>query len=412
MVKVGLLSAVRLEAFRRRALLGALSLAGILVPVGQSTALTDAPMPDAVLAYRPVPLQDVEHVRTLIKADRERRETAQLCGLLTAAAASRSVPRDFFIRLIFKESRFNSRAVSPVGAQGIAQFMPGTARLRGLKNPFDPEEALFASAAFLADLEAEFGSWGLAAAGYNGGPNRVPRFVAGESGLPRETIDYVYSITGRTAQYWAQRARWRLKGVRSAAAERLHDFVHERRIGAAPAPDAVSAASLAPLSGVRAQAEPAEPAWRRLGDLAPISPHSGVALAASTETSPAPYPPTPRPDYVAPAPDCPMLVARLGQGRSVTPPEAGPGGGYTAWGAQVAGHPRRDVAMRQYARLKGKLPKDLVDIGPRLVVRRFAARGRLPIHAVQFAAPDQSSATALCRRIAASRAPCVVVKNS
>ena len=107
-----------------------------------------------------------------------------------------------------------------------------------------------------------------------------------------------------------------------------------------------------------------------------------------------------------------MLVARLGQGRSVTPPVGVPGGEYTAWGAQVAGHPRRDVAMRQYARLKGKLPKDLVDIGPRLVVRRFAARGRLPIHAVQFAAPDQSSATALCRRIAASRAPCVVVKNS
>ncbi len=370
----------------------------------------DAPMPVAALAYAPVPQQDVDAVREANKADRERRETAQLCGLLTDAAASRAVPAEFFVRLIFKESRFNPRAVSPVGAQGIAQFMPGTARMRGLKNPFDPKQALYASADFLAELKAEFGSWGLAAAGYNGGPNRVPRFVAGEISLPRETVDYVYSITGRTAHYWAQRAR---RGAdEAAAAEGMRVPVPAPR-STAPVPDAVSAAALAPLGeAITANAPLPRHAWRRLGDLGPISPTARAALAVATEVASVPYPPAARPDHAAPPLDCPALIARLGEGRSISAPPSGTGGDFTAWGAQVAGHPQADIAMRQYARLKGNLPQDLVDSGPRLVVRRFAARGRLPIHAVQFAAPDKNTAKALCRRISQSRTPCVVVKNT
>lgn len=368
----------------------------------------DVPMPVAVLAYASVPQQDVDAVHEANKADRERRETAQLCGLLTDAAASRAVPAEFFVRLIYKESHFNPRAVSPVGAQGIAQFMPGTARMRGLKNPFDPKQALYASADFLAELKAEFGSWGLAAAGYNGGPNRVPKFVAGQISLPRETVDYVYSITGRTAHYWAQRARWR-----ADEAGALTPAPVPAPRPPAPTPDAVSAAALAPLAEpVTFRASLATPAWRRHGELELISPAAGAALATANEIAPTPYPPASRPDYIAPALDCPALVARLGEGRSIAPPPSGAGGGFTTWGAQIAGHTKADIAMRQYARIKGKLPQDLVDAGPRLVVRRFAARGRLPIHAVQFAAPDKKTAQAHCRRIAQSRAPCVVVKNT
>jgi PAS domain-containing protein len=59
---------------------------------------------------------------------------------------------DFFVRVIWQESRFNATAVSPKGAQGIAQFMPTTADWRGLSNPFDVDAALVAAASYLHDL--------------------------------------------------------------------------------------------------------------------------------------------------------------------------------------------------------------------------------------------------------------------
>ena len=65
--------------------------------------------------------------------------------------------------------------------------MPGTARERGLADPFDPEQAVPKAAHFLADLKARFGNWGLAAAAYNGGPSRVASWLAGRGGLPFET---------------------------------------------------------------------------------------------------------------------------------------------------------------------------------------------------------------------------------
>src|SRR5262245_47159499 len=94
---------------------------------------------------------------------------ASLCEVLAKAAANHDLPADFFIRLIWQESRFKADAVSPAGAQGVAQFMPATARLRQLENPFDPLEAITKSAQLLRDLRREFGSLGLAAAAYNAG---------------------------------------------------------------------------------------------------------------------------------------------------------------------------------------------------------------------------------------------------
>ena len=104
-------------------------------------------------------------------------------------------------RLIWKESLFDPGAVSPKGAQGLAQFMPGTAKLRGLDDPFDPPKALAASAAYLAELRKGFGNLGLAAAAYNAGENRVRKWLAG-GGLPYETQDYVLSITGHSHDEW------------------------------------------------------------------------------------------------------------------------------------------------------------------------------------------------------------------
>ncbi|MGB7430995.1 MAG: lytic transglycosylase domain-containing protein, partial [Ahrensia sp.] len=113
----------------------------------------------------------------------------------------------FFARLIWKESRFDALAVSPVGAQGIAQFMPGTAVLRGLADSFDITQAIPASAEYLAELKAKFGNLGLAAAAYNGGEARVMNWLGGRGFLPLETENYVLTITGEQADVFRNRSR-------------------------------------------------------------------------------------------------------------------------------------------------------------------------------------------------------------
>lgn len=132
-----------------------------------------------------------------------------LCRLIDSAAQEHDVPAAFLTRLIFQESSFRTGVVSPAGAQGVAQFMPGTARERGLIDPFDPEQAVPKAAHFLAELRGRFGNWGLAAAGYNGGPNRVAGWLArgGTGPLPYETENYVIAITGASAQQWAEDAK-------------------------------------------------------------------------------------------------------------------------------------------------------------------------------------------------------------
>ncbi len=132
--------------------------------------------------------------------------TARICGLISRHAQDHGLPREFFARLIWKESRFNPNAVSPVGAQGIAQFMPGTAALRGLADAFDVEQAIPASAAYLSDLKARFGNLGLAAAAYNSGENRVSRWLSKGGFLPLETENYVLDILGEPADRFVEPA--------------------------------------------------------------------------------------------------------------------------------------------------------------------------------------------------------------
>ncbi len=122
--------------------------------------------------------------------------------MIEAVARRNGLDPNFFVRLIWRESLFDAGAVSPAGAQGIAQFMPGTAKLRGLADPFNPAEALAASAAYLADLSRGYGNIGLAAVAYNGGEARADRFVARQGDLAPETRAYVQAITGRPAETW------------------------------------------------------------------------------------------------------------------------------------------------------------------------------------------------------------------
>jgi hypothetical protein len=130
-------------------------------------------------------------------------EPSSICQALATAAAANELPIEFFTRLIWQESRFKPEVVSRAGAQGVAQFMPGTARLRGVEDPFNPLEAIAKSAQLLRDLNREFGNLGLAAAAYNAGPGRVRDWLGGRRPLPGETRAYVRLVTGRTAEEWA-----------------------------------------------------------------------------------------------------------------------------------------------------------------------------------------------------------------
>ncbi|PRD45406.1 lytic transglycosylase [Phyllobacterium phragmitis] len=132
---------------------------------------------------------------------------AQICSLIATNADGYGLPREFFARLIWKESRFDYRAVSPVGAQGIAQFMPYTAKERGLADPFDIKQAIPASASLLKDLRTAFGNWGLAAAAYNAGAGRVSSWLKSGGFLPLETEGYVLDITGQAADNFAAGAK-------------------------------------------------------------------------------------------------------------------------------------------------------------------------------------------------------------
>jgi hypothetical protein len=126
----------------------------------------------------------------------EESSRAVICAVIDRAAATHSLPASFLTRLIWRESSFRPQAVSPVGARGIAQFMPATASARGLTDPFDPEAAIPASASYLSELRGSFGSLDLAAAAYNAGPGRIARWRSGEASLPDETRAHVRFVTG------------------------------------------------------------------------------------------------------------------------------------------------------------------------------------------------------------------------
>ncbi len=127
---------------------------------------------------------------------------AVLCGIVEDSAKGEGLPVNFFTRLIWRESAFRPGAVSPAGAQGVAQFMPGTAAERGLADPFDPASAIPASAKLIADLAERFGNLGLAAAAYNAGPNALAKWLDGHGEMPIETQDYVLAITGHDIEEW------------------------------------------------------------------------------------------------------------------------------------------------------------------------------------------------------------------
>lgn len=249
---------------------------------------------------------------------------SRVCDLISRHADRNGLSRDFFARLIWKESRFDPNAVSPAGAEGIAQFMPGTARMRGLVDSFDIDEAIPASAAYLAELAAGLGNVGLAAAAYNAGEGRVARWLSQGGFLPLETENYVLDILGAPAD----------------------SFIGQSGAGVIP-----------PL-------------------------REGQSFEEACEALP-----------VTRTATVPMSSVQI-----------------KPWGVQLAGHFRREVAIRQYQRVKGRSPALLSRYEP-VVSRVRSPIGRRGIHAVRIGVDDRASADIICRELRAAGGSCIVLRN-
>lgn len=248
----------------------------------------------------------------------------RICQLIEREAERNSLSPHFFARLIWKESRFDAGAISPVGAQGIAQFMPATAKAEGLADPFNIEQAIPASARHLAELRGNLGNWGLAAAAYNAGEGRVGRWLSSGGFLPLETENYVLDILGEPADNFSDRA---YQGV-------------ER-----------------PIDG----ATPFAQACRAL----PV-----------------------------------ILTRTVPMSEILRQP----------WGVQVAGNFRRQAAVRQWDRLKGRLGAEAASHEP-VVSRIRSPRGRRGIYAVRIGAGSRKEADTICRALRQAGGACVVLRN-
>jgi hypothetical protein len=122
---------------------------------------------------------------------------ARFAPAINRAAMRWSVSAGLLSAQLYAESGFNPFAVSSAGAQGIAQFMPGTAASFGLSNPFDPNASIDAQAHMMRDLLRRFASVPLALAAYNAGAGAVARCGC----IPPypETRGYVARILGLLA---------------------------------------------------------------------------------------------------------------------------------------------------------------------------------------------------------------------
>mgnify|MGYP003605626166 FL=1 len=122
--------------------------------------------------------------------------------IIQQAAQQHGVSEGLIKAVMHTESGFNVNARSPVGAQGLMQLMPATARRFNVSNAYDPQENIMAGAKYLAWLLKRFnGNTSLALAGYNAGEGNVAKY----GGVPpfRETQDYVRRVTSRFSNLYA-----------------------------------------------------------------------------------------------------------------------------------------------------------------------------------------------------------------
>jgi len=150
------------------------------VPTAEIDRIVPDDAPPPALTAAPIPAATVAPVKTIDQH-------------LSEASQSSGIDRDFLESVIHHESGFNPKAVSPKGARGLMQLMPGTADQLGVKDSFDPGQNIQGGTAYLKQLlELYNGDAQKALAAYNAGPYRVQQY----KGIPpyHETQLYVAGI--------------------------------------------------------------------------------------------------------------------------------------------------------------------------------------------------------------------------
>lgn len=129
------------------------------------------------------------------KTSRRQRAT-DIQPIVNQASKVYGVPTQIINAVIMQESGYNPKAVSHVGAGGLMQLMPGTAKELGVKDRFNPTENIFGGTKYLAQQFKTFGNWEHALAAYNAGPGRVKQYggVPPKSFAKGETHNYVKTI--------------------------------------------------------------------------------------------------------------------------------------------------------------------------------------------------------------------------
>jgi soluble lytic murein transglycosylase-like protein len=122
-----------------------------------------------------------------------RRPPARVASALRKAATATGIEEYMLRAVAWTESRFNTEAVSEVGAMGLMQLMPETAESLGVTDPFDPTQNARAGAKMLRSLIKEFGDWYLALGAYNWGPGNVSKHPD-PNDWPAETQAYVPKV--------------------------------------------------------------------------------------------------------------------------------------------------------------------------------------------------------------------------